>query len=418
MSKDNISPTNVTPVTPDIIHQDGTTDVVNTSIEEVGKLDTDQYIFNEAIDDGKTAEVVTFLFPDTPIPPPPKSINANVKDEIPPKLNAWWTNSSFLAAMIAIAIEIGNTELKNQYQEGQLNVKLNGSVLNLSKSNAQLTKDLYEQQASEKKTEAFSAFATGGMAAVQAFQNYRNVGTASKKIDGVIQEKEGALTQAQATLTQSEATLQTKKVTLDATKGNLERQKISMGMIPDPKTGKVTYQGQDKYLGPDGQQRDLQTNPRKVEELEQHEQQQLTANEQAVEREKTDVQTSQKKVDTDQVAVNKAQQLVDVAKNSRATDIREEVRHMDLIQQLQGEAMKQSVQASSHLIIAGIKVEEGIIESNKQINEGFLQALNKYVETSSKSRDESRSNLTRGQEFISRVIDANFKSSPVGSHSA
>ena len=122
--------------------------------------------------------------------------------------------------------------------------------------------------------------------------------------------------------------------------------------------------------------------------------------------------------DTDSPMLKQRRQELDSWETQRGYEIQKNAQHLNQYEtQIKFQILEQMNKTVGSIMQAGIKTEMGIVEAQKQMNEGWMQALNKYNDTSGKSRDDAKADFDRFLDFINRLIDAEFKAHALG-HSA
>ena len=94
---------------------------------------------------------------------------------------------------------------------------------------------------------------------------------------------------------------------------------------------------------------------------------------------------------------------------SREADIQAYMRNFDQQVQTMGEAQKQTINGVSSVLASIIKTDSGVKEEMQKILEGFIQSMNKFSETTAKSRDDAAANFTRFLDFMNKIIESDFK---------
>ena len=94
---------------------------------------------------------------------------------------------------------------------------------------------------------------------------------------------------------------------------------------------------------------------------------------------------------------------------SREADIQAYMRNFDQQVQTMGEAQKQAINGVNAVLISTIKTDSGVKEEMQKILEGFIQSMNKFSETTAKSRDDAAANFNRFLDFMDKIIGSDFK---------
>ncbi len=121
---------------------------------------------------------------------------------------------------------------------------------------------------------------------------------------------------------------------------------------------------------------------------------------------------------TDSAMLKQRRQELDTWITQEAYEIQKNAQYLSQYEtQPRFQILEQLNKTVGSVLQGGIKTEMGFVESQKQMNEGYMQALNKYNDTSAKSRDDAKADFDRFLDFLNRLIDAEFKAHALG-HSA
>lgn len=107
--------------------------------------------------------------------------------------------------------------------------------------------------------------------------------------------------------------------------------------------------------------------------------------------------------------VKKLEKQLANMEDSRDSDIQRQLQHEDETTRHFSDTLKQTIQGVGAFIQSRIKLEEGEIESLKQLTEGYIQAFNKYSETSARARDDAKQAFDREYDFTNRIVESSFK---------
>jgi hypothetical protein len=103
------------------------------------------------------------------------------------------------------------------------------------------------------------------------------------------------------------------------------------------------------------------------------------------------------------------QKILDNMKASKDRDVSDMARHLDTQLQYVGEAQKQTINGVSSVLTSRINSDSAIKEEMQKILDGFIQSMNKYSETISKSRDDAAANFNRFLDSLMKANESNFK---------
>ncbi len=283
---------------------------------------------------------------------PPKLLSSEEANEAINKLKeVQWFSPSFLANFIAVMQEIANYERLNQFQDSMAEVKMRDYLFQLAKATSDLTKQLYEQQSAEKMAEAFSSFTSAFISGVQFVATVKNFGDSTAKVEKKINEKKRELN--------------------TAIEKEFNEGRVSAGnTLPTQQTMQLPQPGPARDQAIADYRANEPNKPPKVKELEKE----------------------LKKME-----------------NSRESDILQWLHHEDQKMNSITEALKHTITAVKEIYVSKIKLQEGEIDSLKQLLEGFIQAFNKYLETLSRGRDDAKAAFDRNYyEFTNRIIEKTF----------
>lgn len=99
--------------------------------------------------------------------------------------------------------------------------------------------------------------------------------------------------------------------------------------------------------------------------------------------------------------------------DNKETNIYKQQQHQDQLIQQFGQIQTQTLNGVSGILQSLIKTDSGRKEEMQKLTEGFMQALNKFSETASKTRDDAKSNFDRFAEFLSRVIESIYRAAQI-----
>ena len=90
--------------------------------------------------------------------------------------------------------------------------------------------------------------------------------------------------------------------------------------------------------------------------------------------------------------------------------IQTKIAHKDQANQALAQTLTQTISGVSAVLTSAIKTDSGVKEEMQKIIEGFIQAMNKYAESLSKSRDDAAANYTRFTDFMNKIVESVSKS--------
>lgn len=82
--------------------------------------------------------------------------------------------------------------------------------------------------------------------------------------------------------------------------------------------------------------------------------------------------------------------------------------------QNQMQMVTQMINGTSSLIQASIKIQEGQIEAQKQMNDAYMQLMRTYTDNAFKNADEFQQNLSNTLDFIMKIVDSDFRAHSLG----
>lgn len=267
------------------------------------------------------------------------------------KANPWFL-PSFLSAFNAIMYELLQTQKQIQFNESNMELYVRQKLYDLAQTNAELSKQITDNQAFEKLVQAVAAFATAALTAYNLVETTKNMGEATSKVENDIKNQRSQLDKAKfAELNKDPET------------------KAKIGVIDEP-------------INPSADQ--------------------IAKREKAL----SEVVDKNKDYQYKSDEVKREQKKLDELEGSKETKIYEKERMLSTLSQMKGEALKQAVQAVSGVLTAQITFERGRMEESKGLNEGAIQALNKFSETTTKARDDAKGNFDKFADFMNRIIES------------
>ena len=280
-----------------------------------------------------------------------KYLNTCVKFQ---KENPWFT-PSFLVQFTSVIYELLLLQKNVRFNEAQVEMKVRKELFELAKSNAELQQLITNTQAFEKLVQAVASFVNAGLSAVNLIETTKNLGEARESIEKDITDAKEALTVAKAKELEAE-----------------KKSKVKVEELPATATPKEREDRLEK-LGAAIKADDVKDYEYKSPE------------------------------------VKRAQAKLDDLETGRERIIsqREQVRTQ--ISQMRGQMLKQVIDAISGVLTANITWKRGELELWKGMQEGSIQSLNKFSETSSKARDDAKSMYDRFADFLAKIVDSVFK---------
>jgi hypothetical protein len=280
-----------------------------------------------------------------------KLTEANVQKAVAFLKDKEWFSSitPFLSTFLSAMFDLLDVEGEIFYKEAMNELDNRGQLMEFAKSSAELAKLLQDNKAQEHRVQAYASFGSAAVSGFQFMQTTRNLGTAKREVEAEI-------------ATQKSEVL------------------------------KLERNGAGFTLGSDGKK--------------------WTRNEVEVPEEVINDSVTRYKT-TDDYKNNrdliKQQKVWDKLEENKSTNINQKTHHLDEMSRHIGDGIKQTLQGVQGLLQATIATDTGVKEAMKIMIDGFTQALNKYNETTTKSRDDARANHERFIEFMNRIITAAYK---------
>jgi hypothetical protein len=103
------------------------------------------------------------------------------------------------------------------------------------------------------------------------------------------------------------------------------------------------------------------------------------------------------------------EKILDNMKASKERDVLDNARILDQQIQSISEAQKQTINGVASVLTSTIHTDSGVKEEMQKILDGFIQSMNKYSETISKSRDDAAANFNRFLDSLMKANESNFK---------
>lgn len=253
---------------------------------------------------------------------------------------------SVVTVLMGILNQVMSFDRDTRYLEAQTELKSRQVSIDLSQTNAQLTKDAFDKQADAKRMEAIGAFISAAIAGITAIATIGSAARADK------QARE-----------QVEKEITAQKDQVESLKKELAGEEI---VSHDPKKATETVR---KDLTP----------------------------------EQIETKTNELKYAQDKLEKLKAKaesNIVSVA-GQRQIELQRQGEMYSKIMQDIASGVEKSISA-------GLTQEEGALRALHEANEGFLAALRTYLENSARARDDAKNNLDKFADFLNRAIDANY----------
>lgn len=284
------------------------------------------------------------------IPDPEKISDPKIRKAAELLQTQKWLAPSFIAAFTAVMFELLQLQKEVRYKEANIELLVRNQLYELSKSNAHLAKLITDSQAWEKLVQAVSSFVTAAVTTVNLVETTKNMGEATKYIDD-----------------------QTKKHKEDMAKA-MQIENPTIQITDLPKSPPPTAQQIKDHLA-----------------------------------QFDNIVKNDQKFDYKSDEVKKHQKALMELEGNREYSISNRERTLSMISQMRGEALKSTIQGVTGVLTATITFDRGRMEEIKGLNEGEMQSMNKFSETSSKARDDAKANYDRFADYIARIIDSVFK---------
>lgn len=278
--------------------------------------------------------------------PPTGNININQTETL---VNDFFA-PSFLAAFTSVMNEILNLNRESRFLEAQTEIESRERLIDMAKTTSELTKLSYDLQAQEKMIEAVACFVNAAIGFV-TFGAYLGAGVragknAEKRINDQIEEKEGQVGK------------------LDKELKGLKEGQVNVGSNPSAAQKTAAKEYQDKI----------------------------------------DAKQAEKKVADEELAkmVNNKDDLIR----------QEKAREQEILNryiQTGSEALKNSVNGVSNTMEALLKSEQGVVNSLKDLLDGYVNAERTYLENTQKARDQFLSNFTKLIDDLIQIVRSNYK---------
>lgn len=295
----------------------------------------------------RSADEFNEIESDNPAAPPPKASRSEDEDQTVEEFKAnLWFLPSMLAAFMTAVNELLKMQKEQQFKEAQNEITMIDRLFEMAKSSGALAKELMNNQAQEQIVQAMASFATAAISIGQAVQTTRNVGAAERDVKAN-KEIDDRINNQQDRLTKAQDKL-----------AQLEKDnKVKAGDSADDINKNVT-------------------DPVKAKEI-------LDA--------RKDVQAQQEKLEEFQA--------------DRRRAILTAQQHKDTLTQTLADVYKSTINGVQGVLLANIKWDSGIKEELQKTLEGFIQAMNKYSETTVKGRDDAAACFRQFQEFLNRATE-------------
>ncbi|WP_042280603.1 hypothetical protein [Candidatus Protochlamydia sp. R18] len=276
-------------------------------------------------------------------------------------------NPSFLANFQSIMDELLNLQRNTHYLEAQVELKQRALIITISTTQSELTKALYDSRAEEKMIEAITSFVQAGIAGLSLAQTWANTGiargNAQKTVDNNISHERSLMRSAED-----------KKAALATEKAGIENRPL-VGTDPNNMTPRP-YTNAEKT---------------RLKEIEKEN----TALDKKIAKHQENIQEFEKPGYFRQVLESERQIL-----NTQT--------------QFKNEILKNIVNGISQSLQAGLISEQGAIDSLKTMNDGYLDVLRKYADSTAKSRDEAKADFDKTLDFVNKIVDSVFKAHSLG----
>lgn len=277
-----------------------------------------------------------------------KTNEANLKKAATYLKNNPWLIPSFLVVFSSVMFEIMKLQQTVRFKEAQIELLVRQHLWDLAKSNAVLARTITESQAYEKFVQAVASFVTAAISGISSMASLKNLGKAAKQMDEQTAAQKRKLDEAKA-------------------KENPAVKAQDLPVNP-------TKDQHDKHF------KDLDDNIKKDN-------------------------TGFKYSDD----IKKQEEAYKNLEYQRESNVSNRERTLSQITQMKSEAWKSTIQGMSGVLTALITLDRAKMEELKGYNEGMIQAMNKYSETSSKARDDAKAMFDRISDFIAKIVDSYFK---------
>ena len=279
---------------------------------------------------------------------------------------------SFLAVFYNFMDELLNLQRDVRLSEAQNELRIRKALYDLAKDSGALAKLLMDDQAREQMVQACASFANAGVSAVSFVQTARNTGAAKREVESEIEKKKQDINGNNLT---GEGSKIGSKIEFDDAifgKGGTAGQ--SQGSIDDERQAKINEL--TRPLKP-GEERTVEQSKQKA----------------AYDKWQKD-ERELEGMEVDKIGL-----------------IYRKTQHNDqLVQTLNEGVFKQTINGTTSVLSSTIKTDMGTKEQLQKLIEGFMQAMNKYLETASKNRDDAASNYGRYTDFLNRIVESTSRS--------
>lgn len=267
---------------------------------------------------------------------------------------------SFIAVFADLFTQLFNMRMKTGFLESQMELKQRDSVMDIAKTNAELTKEAYETQAEQKRMEAVMAFtsaALNGISALSMMGAIKKAGTAGQK----------------------EFDQNEKQVVAERDKHKAEIEKLTgMDVLTGkPKATATVASGPGGVASPPGPR--VVTDP--TEKI-------------ALKNAEDNYKLAKDKYDKMQMDKSDIISAKTHDEYRKTADMNTAVLEMT-------KSMNTGIMMS---IQAGLTSQEGQIRALRDLNEGIKQAAELALNNAGKSRDEIRSDIDQLKNFMMELI--------------
>ncbi|CUI15982.1 hypothetical protein PNK_0345 [Candidatus Protochlamydia naegleriophila] len=260
-------------------------------------------------------------------------------------------NPSFLANFSAIMDELLNLKRDTSYLEAQVELKARELTIAITTTQSELTLMIAQAQAAEKMVEAITSFIQAGVAAISLAQTWGNAATARKD--------------AEKTLAADKKIEQQNLDKVKAQRDEIEQRSPVVSTDPNG------VQTRNPPLTPADEKKLAQYD----KEIAGHE---------------------------------KSLQNMDRPEYLRQL-INTRTQELNLQSDLKQQIVKNVVAGAGSAIQSGIIAERGSLEALKVMNDGYLDLLRKYGDSTARSKDQEKADFKDLVDFVNKITDSVFK---------
>jgi hypothetical protein len=322
---------------------DTTIDATTISVEKQGKIEKDTLEVSETTERQLDYSEVES---DNPKAPPPKGEMLTDEEQTVEEFKAnLWFAPSMLASFINAVNQLLQMQKEQQFKEAQNELIMRDRLFEMAKSSGALARELMNNQAQEQIVQAVASFATAAISVGQAVQTVRNVGAAEREVKANKEINDRLANQQKR---------------VDDAQKNLDKLQNENNVAASDSEADLTSKVGDAKA--------------------------------------KDILNARKELD-------KEQQKLDELQSERRRDILTRQQHKDGLTQTLTDVYKSTINGVQGVLLANIKWDSGVKEELQKILDGFIQAMNKYSETTTKSRDDAAACFKQFQEFLNRAIE-------------